>query len=79
MELSFSVFGLNRKREETVGKKQNQRQAKIKIVTSKIDLIKTPEGERICSERVVSSCFLLVKSDKNLIDILSFATYYLRK
>lgn len=39
MELSFSVFGLNRKREETVGKKQNQRQAKIKIVTSKIDLI----------------------------------------
>lgn len=49
--------------EGTVGKRQNQRQGK-KIATSKIDPIKTPEGELRYSERVVSSCFLLVKSDK---------------
>jgi hypothetical protein len=62
MKLSLSVLVLNRDRGNS-GQETEPKTGKIKIGTIKIDPIKTPEGELRCSERVVSSCFLLVKSD----------------
>ena len=62
MKLSLSVLWLNRDRANS-GQETEPKTGKIKIVTSKIDPIKTPEGELRCSETVVSSCFLLVKFD----------------
>lgn len=62
MKLSLSVLGLYRDRGNS--RQETEPKTGKKIATSKIDPIKTPEGELRCSERVVSSCFLLVKSDK---------------